>query len=195
MWFQPFKHSPYSAGPYNYIAIQNLPQSERYTSENALLIGVIPGPHEPKKTVNTYLKPLVNEVFELWKGNIMLSSSGVPVLVRAALICTSCDIPASRNVSGFVGHSAYHACSRCLKPFPIEKFGGKVDYSGTDRASWTPRCIDSHRKYALQYKSAITQQQQKLIEREHGCRYSVLLELPYYDVIRFCVIDPCIIYF
>ena len=131
----------------------------------------------------------------MWKGNIMLSSSGIPVLVRAALICTSCDIPASRNISGFVGHSAYHACSRCLKPFPIEKFGGKVDYSGTDRASWTPRCIDSHRKYALQCKSAITQQQQKLIEREHGCRYSVLLELPYYDVIPFCVIDPCIIYF
>ena len=125
----------------------------------------------------------------------MLSSSGAPVLVQAALICTSCDIPASRNVSGFVGHSAYRACSRCLKPFPTEKFGGKADYSGTDRASWTPRCIDSHRKYALQCKSAITQQQQKLIEREHGCRYSVLLELPYYDVIRFCVIDPCIIYF
>ena len=77
-----------------------------------------------------------------------------------------------------------------MKPFPTEKFWGKADYSGTDRASWTPRSIDSHRKYALQYKSATTQQHQKLIEREHRCRYSVLLELPYYDVIRFCVIDP-----
>ena len=43
-WFQPFKHSTYSAGAV-YIAIQNLPRSERYTSENVLLIGVIPGPH------------------------------------------------------------------------------------------------------------------------------------------------------
>ena len=166
------------------MAIQNLPRSERYTSENVLLIGVIPGPHEAKKTVNTYLKPLVNELLELWKGIIMLSSCS------HSSICTSCDIPASRKVSGFVGYSAYCACSRCLKPFSTEKFWGKADYSGTDRASWTPRSIDSHRKYALQYKSATTQQHQKLIEREHRCRYSVLLELPYYDVIRFCVIDP-----
>ena len=27
-------------------------------------------------------------------------------------------------------------------------------------------------------------------KREYGCRYSVLLELPYYEVIRMCVIDP-----
>ena len=47
-WFQPFKYSTYSAGAM-YIAIQNLPREERYTPENVLLVGVIPGPHEPKK--------------------------------------------------------------------------------------------------------------------------------------------------
>ncbi len=30
----------------------------------------------------------------------------------------------------------------------------------------------------------------KEIEREHGLRYSVLLELPYFDVVRHSVIDP-----
>ena len=31
---------------------------------------------------------------------------------------------------------------------------------------------------------------QKKIERDHGCRYSVLLVLSYFDPIRMCVVDP-----
>ena len=188
-WFQPFKYSTYSAGAM-YIAIQNLPREERYTSDNILLIGVIPGPHEPKKTMNTYLNPLVKELKDLWKGIIMQSASGTPLLVRSALICTACDIPASRKVSGFVGHSAYRACSRCLKQFPTEVFGQKPDFTGTERSSWPPRDIESHRQHSLEHKNCNTLTDQKKIERDYGCRYSVLLELPYYDIIKFCVIDP-----
>lgn len=188
-WFQPFKHTTYSAGAI-YIAIQNLPRNERYSNDNVLLIGIIPGPNEPPKTMNSYLQPLVCELKELWKGVIMPSACGTSVLVRSALICTSCDIPASRKVSGFVGHNAYRACSRCLKAFPTNNFGEKPDYCGTDRDNWIPRCMESHRYYAQQYNNAKTFEDQKKIEREHGCRYSILLELPYYNVIRFCVIDP-----
>ncbi len=188
-WFQPFKHSTYSVGAM-YVAIQNLPRAERYTTENVILVGLIPGPREPKKTMNSYLRPLVDDLKDLWKGVIMQSVSGVPVLVRAALICTACDIPASRKVSGFVGHSGYHGCSRCLKPFPTKKFGEKPDYTGTDRSTWTTRSKESHYQHAMEYKSANTKEKQKSIERDHGCRYSVLIELPYYDIVRFCVIDP-----
>ena len=120
----------------------------------------------------------------------MQSSTGISVIVRAALICTACDIPASRKVSGLVGHSAYRACSRCLKEFPTEQFGQKADYSGVDRNSWTPRLKVSHNEHAREHQNAKTSQQQKVIEREYGVRYSVLIELPYYDAIRFCVIDP-----
>lgn len=120
----------------------------------------------------------------------MQSISGVPVFVRAALICTSCDIPASRKVSGFVGHTGYRGCSRCLKPFPTDTFGEKPDYTGTDRSTWTPRSKESHYEHAMEHKSANTKAKQKVIERNNGCRYSVLIELPYYDIVRFCVIDP-----
>ena len=188
-WFQPFKHSTYSMGAI-YIAIQNLPREERYSSENIILTRVIPGPREPKKTMNSYLRPLVDELKQLWDGVIMNSNHGTPVIVRAALICTSCDIPAARKVSGFVGHSAYHACSRCLKPFPTAAFGEKPDYSGFDRSVWPPRTLESHVTHANRHKCAKTQKERKAIERESGCRYSVLLELPYYDIVRFCVIDP-----
>ena len=37
-----------------YVSILNLPREERYTVEN-ILVGVLPGPHEPKKTMNSYL--------------------------------------------------------------------------------------------------------------------------------------------
>jgi len=49
---------------------------------------------------------------------------------------------------------------------------------------------DSHYEHAKCYKNARTAQQQKEIERDCGCRYSVLLELPYYDTVGFCVIGP-----
>lgn len=188
-WFQPFKHSTYSAGAI-YIAIQNLPREERYTPDNILLVGVIPGPNEPKRTMNSYLDPLVKELNELWKGVIMQSALGNPVLVRSALICTACDIPASRKISGFDGHNAHRACSRCLKVFPTAVFGEKPDYTGTNRSTWTPRTMESHLKHSLLHKKCDTRSQQITIERDHGCRYSLLVRLPYYDNIKFCIVDP-----
>ena len=151
---------------------------------------MIPGPREPSKTLNSYLAPLVQELKQLWTGMVMKSASGGSVLVHAALICTACDIPASRKVSGFVSHNAYRACSRCLKSFPTKAFGEKADYSGFDRSTWEPRNNSSHRYYASKHKNSVLGKQRKDIERTHGCRYSVLLELPYYDVVRMCVIDP-----
>lgn len=107
----------------------------------------------------------------------MNTSSGFKTIVRAALICTSCDIPATRKVSGFVGQNAYRACSRCLKAFPTEEFGQKADFTGTDRTEWEPRTIEAHRSFAQKYKKAKTQAKCKEIERMYGLRYSVLLEL------------------
>ena len=119
-----------------YITILNLPRDERYMLENTC---VIPGPREPKKTMNSYLKPLIRDLKHLWDGVHMSNSSGRSVMVRAALLCLACDIPASRKVSGFMSHSAFHACSRCLKEFPTAKFGEKPDYSGFDRTKWPKR--------------------------------------------------------
>lgn len=48
-WFQPFTHVEYSVGAI-YLAIQNLPREERYKEENIILVGVLPGPSEPKLT-------------------------------------------------------------------------------------------------------------------------------------------------
>ena len=50
--------------------------------------------------------------------------------------------------------------------------------------------MESHREHAQEYKACSTVQQQRSMERQYGCRYTVLLELPYYDVVRMCIVDP-----
>ena len=158
-WFQLLKHTTYSVGAI-YLSILNLPLNLRYNGDNVILVGIIPGPHEPK-SMTGYLQLLVDDLNVLWKGVFIPSASGTLVIVRSALICTACDIPASRKVSGFVGHNAYHACSKCLKAFPTEKFREKADFTGTDCTLWPPRNFETHHKHALEYMSAHTKEEQK----------------------------------
>ena len=136
-WFQPYTHIQYSVGAI-YIAILNYPRQLRYLRENMLLVGIIPGPHEPTLHINSFLEPLVEELLLLWKGIEMDTTEGKQV-VCAALLCNSSDIPATRKVAGFMGHAALKGCSRCLKSFPTTAFGDKADYGGFDIACWPER--------------------------------------------------------
>ncbi len=63
------------------------------------------------------------------------------VLVRGALLCSGCDIPAARKTCGFVGHSARLACSKCLLVFPTANFGEKPDFSNFNKSDWTARTL------------------------------------------------------
>lgn len=189
-WFQPYKHTQHAEGVM-YLSILNLPRKERFLQENVLILGVIPGPKEPKKHINSFLRPLVTDLQDLWEGVFLQSVQGARVLVRAALLCVGCDIPAARKCCGFVGFAAYRGCSKCLCPFPTPHFGEKADYSDFDRSHWVPRTGDSHRNASFKYKSCNTRQKRKEIERDEGVRFSVLSELAYFDVpLRMCIIDP-----
>ena len=74
--------------------------------------------------------------------------------------------------------------------FPTANFGDKADYTNIDRTKWLPRTKADHKAKAFSYRDARIHMEQKVIEREHGVRYSVLNELPYFDPPRVCVIDP-----
>ena len=60
-WFQPYKHLTYSVGAI-YLSVFNLPRSQRYKLKNICLIGIMPGPHEPELTVNSYIAPLIQDL-------------------------------------------------------------------------------------------------------------------------------------
>lgn len=77
---------------------------------------------------------------------------------------------------GFLGHTARLGCSKCKKQF-TGGFGNS-DSSGFDHSSWPLRNI------------AKTKSERDKLESRHGCRYSVLLDLPYFDPIRMTIIDP-----
>ena len=187
-WFQPYKHVSYSVGAI-YLSILNFPRHLRFKQENMILFGIIPGPCEPSLHINSYLEPLVHDLLKLWKGVSMQTCEGTK-LVRAALLCNSSDIPATRKVGGFVGHAALKGCSRCLKNFPTHTFGEKADYSGFSPNEWPKRNIDEHNRKAFDWKFAKTLSCRHKIEREYGVRFSELIRLPYFDSIRFSVVDP-----
>ena len=106
-WFNPYKHVEYSVGVI-YLVIANLPRSERYKLENIIIVGIIPGPNEPKKHMNSFLKPMVDELLDLWEGCYIQTSSALGIVpVRCALLCVSCDLPATRKVCGFTSHTSW----------------------------------------------------------------------------------------
>ena len=191
-WFQPYKHVQCSVGAI-YIAILNFPRHLRYRRENMILIGVIPGPHEPSLHINSFIEPLVKELLKLWKGIEMRTMEGTQV-VRAVLLCNSSDIPETRKVGGFVGHGASKGCSRCLKSFACASFSDKPNYSGFNYSAWPKRSLEQHQIKGMDWKHAKTQVERHKIERESGFRFTELLRLSYFDSSRFSVIDPCIIF-
>ena len=82
------------------------------------LFGVSPcmfkynSPQERKlNIINTYLKPLMEELQELYKGVVLPCSDG---------------IPASRKVCGFLGHNARLGCNKCYKEFLSENVTLKI---------------------------------------------------------------------
>ena len=188
-WFQPFKFVSYSVGVV-YLAFLNLPRSERYKRRNIILVGIIPGMKKEPKT-NTFLAPLVAELLEAWNEGFVLKSYKSPNKLKTfklALLCCGCDIPACRKVCGFLGHTANKGCNRCLKEFPGAV--GEKSYGGFDRQSWKARDRISHLKHVKIIQSSTTKATKQQLESKYGCRYSVLLDLPYFDPIRMAVVDP-----
>ncbi|XP_065892610.1 uncharacterized protein [Dysidea avara] len=192
-FFQPYSHTQYSVGVI-YLSLNNLPRSIRYKRENIIIVGIIPGPKEPKLTMNAYLMPLVQDLEEFWIGVNIKCNNYIPntLCIRAAVICCASDIPASRKLCGFVAHSATLGCSKCLKPFPSEKIAGvkRTDYSGFEKETWQPRSLSVHVTKALEYLHADSEAERKRITKGFGVRYSCLVELSYFDPIRFSVVDP-----
>ncbi len=169
-----------------YMVCLNLPPHLRYRVENIFLVGVIPGPHHPSLVqINHLLRPLVDDLLRFWDPGVYYArtfryTSGR--LVRCALVPVICDLPAARQLMAFASHSSTHFCCYCgLK---------KDDLDNLDMSTWPPG-IKSREEYvalAEQWRDASLAQRAKLFEK-HGVRYSELLRLPYWDPIKFVVID------
>jgi len=168
-----------------YMVLLNLPPSVRYKVENMYLAGVVPGPREPSLTqINHLLRPLINELLEFWDPGVWYTrtpSCASGKLVRAALVPLICDLKAARQVMGHGSHSAKKFCSICSISWEQR--------NEISEASRIPVPAERFREYALEWKMARSQSERDKTFKKHGIRWSVLLDLPYWDPPRFTIVD------
>ena len=168
----------------------NLPRGERFKRENVVIAGIIPGSGEPQ-SLNPFLVPVVGELNELWKNGIDVCHSGsprVPQKCFAALLLVACDMPAARKLCGFLGHGAKRGCSKCKKEFiPGKHFGVKMNFGGFENC--LHRTNEGHCSEAQEILQEDTYQGREKKQTKYGTRYSELMQLEYFDCIRFTIID------
>jgi hypothetical protein len=110
--FCPFKKRKQSCWPiivYN----MNLPPNIRFQLENILCVGVIPGP-KAVKDIETFLYPLIEELFELMHGVPAYDAKNEEMFVLCAfLILAFGDIPAIAKLMSMKGHNGKVPCRAC----------------------------------------------------------------------------------
>lgn len=190
-WFQPYQRTRYSVGVL-YLVILNLPRDQRYKIENVIISGIIPGPKEPKLTMNSFIAPLVQELDDAFKGWVIPTNHSVlkTVCIRLCIGCIVSDVPATRKICGFLGHTARLGCNKCLKEFPVSSFAEKPNFSGYNRSDWEVRTKTDHKMKCQQLLKATTKTELESLETQYGIRYSILVDLPLFDPITFVVVDP-----
>ena len=130
---------------------------------------------------------------QFWEGvelHVSVGSCTLRRIVRYALICASCDLPAGRKPCGFLGDNSCLGCSKCKKEFPLNGHLGSQDFSGYNRKAWTPRTNAVHRNDCESLLLCTSKSQLQRCEAKLGCQYSYLLRLPYFDAPKMLVIDP-----
>ena len=82
------------------------------------------------------------------------------------------------------------ALSVYLRKFKTTHFSSKPDFSGFDCDSWVPRTFDTHYSKCIESKNALTATRRIKLEKSFGGRYTELLKLRYFDVVRHHVVEP-----
>lgn len=165
----------------------SLPPEIRYKPENIFLAGLIPSPDPPLDRINPYLVPIVKALLEFWDPGVHFTCThDFPHgrLVFIALVLVVCDLPGARKLVGFASHRHNYFCAVC---WCTRKEPGYANYEVDE---WNRRDYHDWRLHAEKYKDAETAQDADSIFDTSGCRWSALLDLPYFDPSRFVVVDP-----
>lgn len=112
--FQLFKRGNYDAWPL-ILVNYNLPPEVRSLMDNILILGVIPGPHQPKD-IDSYLHGFIEEMVELARDGYRTwdSVEGTGVTFHAYCILYFGDMPAIAKLMNMLGHNGRCPCRACL---------------------------------------------------------------------------------
>jgi len=167
-----------------YMVLLNFPPTLRYLFRNMYLAGVIPGPGKPSlDQINHALSLLVLELLDFWKGVFytitFASASGL--LTKGAMIPLVCDMLAARQLCGLGSATSTWFCTFCLLTIQ--------EIENLDKSSWPPRNLGEQIGWAQLWRDCDSEEGREEIFKERGVRWSVLLDLPYWNPIVFSVLD------
>lgn len=167
-----------------YMVLLNFPPTLRYLFRNMYLAGVIPGPGKPSlDQINHALSLLVLELLDFWKGVFytitLASASGL--LAKGAMIPLVCDMLAARQLCGLSSATSTWFCTFCLLTIQ--------EIENLDKSSWPPRNLGEQIRQARCWRDCESEADREEIFKACGVRWSVLLDLPYWNPILFSVLD------
>ncbi|KAJ3529757.1 hypothetical protein NM688_g7809 [Phlebia brevispora] len=169
-----------------YMVCLNLPPELRYRVENMFLVCLFPGPHHPSLTqINSMIQPIVDDLLIFWHQGVYYAQTfeySKGRLVRCALVPVICDLPAARQMMAFASFSSRHFCCYCGLP--------SNEMENLDMPTWPPgiRSREEWVTIAMRWKNATKSERVKIFN-QYGVRYTELLRLPYWDPLRYVVID------
>lgn len=203
-WFQPYERTQYSCGCV-FIALLNLPRATRFLPENLIFVCCFPGGKESEHDVVKLLTPLVDELVLLWTGiqvKTVLHPRGI--LLRAALLIVSADLPAGRPLCGFQSFNVM--CSKCyhsdgwtafytenqekLRAANRPQGPPRKMCSGYDCEKWERRCGKEQLERGQETLRAKSPTELQALQSEYRAKFSVLSRLPYFDPVVMLVIEP-----
>ena len=138
---------------------------------------IIPGLEEAQCHINTFLKPVDDDLLSLCDGREFLTC--------AVLLPVLGDIPASRKVSQFLSFKANKPCDKCHMTAKREP--GSVCASG--RMSFVTKSMaqsrnDTEVTNAMdKYKKCSSRHAADSVAKVSGVRYSELSRLPYFNTV------------
>ena len=90
---------------------------------------LIPGPHQLGNEIDTYLKPLVDELKELWEEGVETydTYNKEHFQMHATLLWTIHDYPRFGNVFGW-RTKGYHSCYTCNDEPYSEALESKIEF-------------------------------------------------------------------
>ncbi|XP_042415329.1 uncharacterized protein LOC122004519 [Zingiber officinale] len=91
---------------------------------------LIPGPKSPGKEIDVYLRPLINELKDLWDDGVETYDASTEQVfqLHAAVMWTIHEFPAYGTVSGW-STKGYKACPVCLDETKSQRLRSKICYT------------------------------------------------------------------
>ena len=133
--FNPFGNMSNSYSMWPVILVPyNLPPWKCMKSQSLMLSLLIPGPSSPGKDIDVFLRPLVDELKELWVNGVETRDAYNSTLftMRAAILWTINDYPAYAMMSGW-STKGYKACPTCNEETSSVGIRSKISYIGHRR--------------------------------------------------------------